>query len=93
MKTYEVMYILKPCDDDNVKKVVAKVAKTITSNGGVVVKSDIWGEKRLAYTINDCEKGIYILDTFNMDEERVKELVRVMDISEDIIRYMIISKH
>lgn len=93
MKAYEVMYILKPCDDEKVKEIVAKVAKTITANGGVILKSDVWGEKRLAYTINDYDKGIYVLDTFNMDEEHVKELVRVMNIAEEIIRYMIISKH
>lgn len=93
MKAYEVMYILKPCDDDKVKEIVAKVANTITANGGVIVKSDVWGEKRLAYSIKDCVKGIYVLDTFKMDEERVKELVRIMDITEDIIRYMIVSKY
>ena len=43
MKSYEMMYILKPYDDDFANQYVEWVIKLISSNGGVVVKNEVWG--------------------------------------------------
>ena len=56
MKLYEMMYILKPYYDDFVNQYVERVIKLISSNGGVVVKNEVWGYRMLAYPIKKMIK-------------------------------------
>ena len=48
MKAYEVMYIVKPVEEEAFEAVVAKFENLINNNGGNVEKTDRWGKKRLA---------------------------------------------
>jgi len=91
-KQYEIMYIVKPTDDETVQNITDKFNAIINSNGGNVEKTDIWGKKHLAYEIQDLTEGIYVLVTFEAVPACVKELDRVMRITDEIIRHMIISK-
>ena len=92
MKSYEMMYILKPCDDDFVNQSVERVIKLISSNGGVVVKNEVWGYRMLAYPIKNYDQGIYVFIYFNIDENMLKEIARVLKNTESIIRYMIVER-
>ena len=85
MNAYEVMYIVKPVEDEACEAVVAKFEKLITAN-------DRWGKRRLAYEIQDLNEGIYVLVTFQADAAAVKELDRVMKITDEVLRHMIIRK-
>lgn len=91
-KYFEIMYIVKPIEEDAFKAVVAKFDKLITTNGGNVEKTDCWGKKRLAYEIQNLNEGLYVLVTFRADATTVKELDRVMRITDEVLRHMIISK-
>lgn len=50
------------------------------------------GQKRLAYEIQDFAEGEYVLLTFKASKTAVKELDRVMRITEEVLRHMIIKK-
>ena len=91
-KYYEIMYIVKPIEEDAFKEVVAKFDKLITENGGKVEKTDCWGKRRLAYEIQDLKEGLYVLVTFQAEAAAVRELDRVMKITDEVLRHMIISK-
>ncbi len=92
MKAYEVMYIVKPVEEEAFEAVVAKFEKLITDNGGTVEKTDRWGKKRLAYEIQKLTEGIYVLVTFSAEPAAVKELDRVLKITDEILRHMIVRK-
>ena len=92
MKHYEIMFIVKPGDEQLVITYVDKFTKLITDNNGVVNKADIWGEKALAYDLNGYKRGSYVLMTFHATPACIKEVDRVMRITDDVIRHMIISK-
>lgn len=92
MNTYEVMYIVKPIDEEAFEACVKKFDALIANNGGTVEKTDRWGKKRLAYEIQDFVEGLYVLTTFQATGATVKELDRVMKISDDILRHMIVRK-
>lgn len=92
MKAFEVMYIVKPIEEPAFEAVVAKFEKLITDNGGKVEKTDRWGKKRLAYEIQELDEGLYVLVTFQAENEAVKELDRVMKITDEVLRHMIIRK-
>ena len=48
MRDFEVMFILKPEDDEVINPIVDKYEELITKNGGKVEHTDKWGKKRLA---------------------------------------------
>mgnify|MGYP003553760643 FL=1 len=92
MKSYEIMYIVKPYEDEKFEAVVEKFNTLITNNGGVIEKTDRWGKKRLAYEMQGLDEGLYVLVTFIAEPAAVKELDRVMKITDEILRHMIIRK-
>ena len=92
VKEYEIMYIVKPVDNDVYEAVIKKYDDLINNNNGDVVKTERWGKKRLAYEIQDFCEGLYVLTTFAATPACVKELDRVMRIDDNVLRHMIISK-
>jgi len=86
------MYIVKPIEEEAFEAVVKKFDDLLAANGATVEKTDKWGKKRLAYPIQDLNDGIYVLVTFKADAKAVKELDRVMKITDEILRHMIIKK-
>lgn len=90
MAKYEMLYILSTKLEDEAKDaVIAKIEGIVTSNGGTVEKTDKWGVKKLAYSINYENDGYYVLMTFECETKLVAELTRVSGITEGMIRYMI----
>ena len=47
---------------------------------------DVWGKKRLAYPINKKEEGIYAVVTLECEADTVKELDRVLNLNENVVR-------
>lgn len=92
MRDFEVMFILRPEEDEVVNPIIEKYKELITKNGGNVQSIDKWGKKRLAYTIDDFDTGYYVLITFSASNPCVREVDRIMKISDDVLRHMIISK-
>ena len=92
MRDFEVMFILKPEEDEVINPIINKYEELVTKNGGKVDRIDKWGKKRLAYTIEDLDTGYCVLITFSASNPCVKELDRIMKISDDVLRHMIISK-
>jgi len=90
MRKYEVMYIIRPdVEQENVQAIVDKF-NGIISNGGEVTKSDVIGKRRLAYEINKLRDGYFVLVHFNATTEVVNELDRIMKITDEVIRSLIV---
>ena len=93
MRNYEMMYVIKPdLDEEKTTAVVEKFSALITNNGGEISSVDKWGKRRLAYEIQDYREGIYILVNFKGEAGTAHELDRVMKITDEILRFMILSK-
>ncbi|MDD2585075.1 MAG: 30S ribosomal protein S6 [Syntrophomonadaceae bacterium] len=94
MRTYEILFILKP---DLAEEVFAetkeRLQKIIADFGGEFInEADGWGKKRLAYSIEDYMEGIYSLWNFKGQPETVAELDRVIKLSDKFLRHMIIRQ-
>ena len=94
MRDYEMMYIIKPdVPEETIAEIKDKLHKIIDDFGGVFTQeAPGWGKKRMAYRIQDYQEGIYVLWYFQGKPETVKELDRVIRISEHIMRHIIIRK-
>ncbi|TMV47984.1 30S ribosomal protein S6 [Paenibacillus mesophilus] len=91
MRKYEVMYIIRSDIEQEAVQATIEKFQGIINNGGEITKHDVMGKRRLAYEINKFRDGIYVLVHFNAGSEVITELDRVMKISDEIIRYLIVK--
>lgn len=77
-------------DHDALPKVVEEM---ITSEGGEVVVSRLWEERRLAYPINNQRKGTYWLMYFRSDSQKITELNRKCALNESLLRHLVLKIH
>jgi small subunit ribosomal protein S6 len=91
MRKYEIMYIIRTDIEEEVVQSTIEKFQSIINNGGEITKNNVMGKRKLAYEINKFRDGIYVLVHFNSTPAVVAELDRVMKISDEIIRYMIVK--
>ncbi|NLK12850.1 MAG: 30S ribosomal protein S6 [Candidatus Phytoplasma sp.] len=93
MKKYEVMYIVRPTlDEEQVKKIVSDINNVFTSNGANIVELKELGLKDLAYEIQKHRKGYYVWLLVEANNDAVSEFNRVVGITEDIIRFIVVKE-
>ena len=92
MRKYELVFIIKPMEEEATQAVVAKFEAMVANNGGTMEKIDRWGKRRLAYLVKDFADGYYCIFHFTGKPETVAELNRVMKITDDILRHMIVKE-
>ena len=93
MANYEVLYILSPSiSDEERDATIEKFKSYIESNGGQIAGIDKWGLKQLAYPIKFKKEGHYVLMTYNAPAEASIAMGKLMLITENILRHIIIKK-
>ena len=92
MRNYESVVIFRPDIDEERKAASLDKFKAIIEADGEIVSVDEWGLKKLAYEIMKFKDGFYYLITFKSSSELPKELERNFRISDDVIRFMVVSK-
>lgn len=91
MRKYELMYIIRTdLEQEAVDATVEKI-QAIINNGGEIESHEVLGKRRLAYEINKYRDGIYVLVKFNATPEIVAELDRVIRITDEVIRHLIVN--
>lgn len=90
MKNYELVYVVRPNAEDEVKEAVLNKVQEVISANGEVEKVDAWGNRKLAYQIAKFSEGFYVLVNFKASADLPKELDRNLKINENVIRHMIV---
>ena len=90
---YETVFIVdSSMGEEKVSAVVEKFKNLIAENG-TVEKVDDWGNRKLAYPINDLLEGHYTLINFESSSDFPAELDRVYNITDGVIRSLIIARN
>ena len=93
MNKYEIMFIVRPDVDEEVRKnTVTALEKTLTDNKSTITLSKELGQKEFAYEIKKMKSGYYYL--YNMEtssNEATKEFDRVAGIDENVVRHLILK--
>ena len=88
-RLYEVMFIVRPdAAEEDVDKLIAGFATTVTSGGGVVKSTEKMGRRKLAYLVRKFNDGNYILMTIEAMGPVVAELERRLRVSEPVIKFI-----
>ncbi|QUB97220.1 30S ribosomal protein S6 [Leptotrichia sp. oral taxon 221] len=92
MKNYEIMFILSTQLTDEEKQAKVKfVEETLVKSEAAEIKTEVWGERKLAYPIKKKENGYYVLTTFQIDGIKLAEVEARLNIEESILKYMIVK--
>ncbi|MEW5829012.1 MAG: 30S ribosomal protein S6 [Chloroflexota bacterium] len=90
MRKYELVCIVHPdLDETAFNGAVEKVKGWISDFGGSIDKVDIWGRRKLAYSIGKQREGNYVLLHAQLDPASLNELDRNLRFHEPVIRFMI----
>jgi len=71
-------------------EVSSQVAGIVEQFGGEVLLSRVWDERKLAYPIKGQRRGTYWLAYFRIDPTTVKDLTRQFQLSDSILRFLIL---
>ena len=91
MNKYEVMFIVKPAEEEATNAFIEKVEALIARVGGTVEKVDRWGKRRLAYAVKKFTDGFYVLINFEAAPAEIKEIDRVLKINDEVLRHLIVK--
>ena len=93
MRDYEVLYIVRAdLDDDKVQEIVKRVNTLIEKAGGSLERTNIWGKRKLAYEVKHQKEGSYILQDFQIGQDRIPELEAALKITEEVLRHLVVRK-
>lgn len=89
MRHYEMLALIN-AELEDPKEETEKIEAVVRNLGGEIVKTDVWGKKRLAYPIQKKSEGFYALFDFNLDPAQTFELKRVLGLRGNIYRQLIV---
>lgn len=93
MREYELVIIVHPdLEETALNEAITKVQGWITDAGGQVIKTDLWGKRRLAYPIRKQTQGHYVLMNISMEPKFGLELERNLRFFEPVIRFLVTAK-
>ncbi len=92
MRKYEAVFIFLPNLEEEKRTNLLDRLKGIIEKDGSITNIDEWGNRKLAYLIDDIGEGYYVLINFEAEPEVIQELNRVTKISDSIMRHMIIRE-
>ncbi len=91
-RTYECMLLI---DNEAVRSgwrgLKESIANLFTKHKGKTLTARRWDERRLAYPIRQRRRGTYLLSYVELDPAAIADLRRELDITETVLRYLILS--
>ena len=91
MRTYEALYIVRPdIEDDDIQTIANEVETLVSDNGGTIVRSEIWGKRRLAYEVKKFNEGSYVLLRFTSEPDFLARLEGYFRLAEPVIRFLVV---
>ena len=89
---YETIIIINSNLDEAATKATIEKFTTLIAANGTVESTEEWGKKKLAYPIKKQNEGYYVLVNFASNPEFIDELERVYNITDEVIKHIVVKK-
>lgn len=89
---YELMAVYSLSKGEEAVTELVEKFKTLIEKEASNVEVDDWGKRKLAYPINDETEAYYVVYTFTSAPELPKEVTRVLNITDGVLRSLITVK-
>jgi len=92
VRDYEAVYIFEPTLEEGqiTEKLERYHALVAGDGGGEITAVDVWGNRPLAYPIDDVASGVYVVSHFTTSPERLPEFERILKLDEELMRYLVV---
>ena len=92
MKKYDGLYIFAgQAKDDVLESQITKAVAEVTRLGGNIIAQEVLGKRAFARPMGKRESGVYVQVRFELDPEKVRELVNRYRIVEEVFRVQILA--
>lgn len=88
---YEAVVIFSVKNGEEKIPALVEKFKALIEANGTLDSVDEWGKRKLAYPINYENEGYYVLYTFEAEPEFPAEFERIISITDDAVRTMVIK--
>ena len=92
LKNYEIVMVFSVANGDQQVEVLKEKFTELIKKNGTLGEVETWGKRRLAYPINYEKEGYYMVIDFASDEKFPAELDRVINITDGVLRSLIVAK-
>lgn len=93
MRQYETTFLISPnVPEEETEKIILQMADIVSQKKGKMIKQDIWGKRKLAYTIQKFEEAVYVFFHYEGEADIPTELERRFKQTESVIRYLTVRK-
>lgn len=92
LRNYEAVYIFdSSIDEEKINAKLERYHALVTGDtGGEIAAVDHWGNRPLAYAIEDRDNGYYVVAHFSTAAEALPEYERILRLDEELLRYLIV---
>ena len=92
MREYELVLVANSdLDETALNDLITKVKNWISDGNGEVSKVDLWGKRKLAYSIRKQKEGQYVLFRTQMEPTFGATLERNIRFLEPVMRFLLTS--
>ncbi|MBS3764384.1 MAG: 30S ribosomal protein S6 [Candidatus Brocadiia bacterium] len=89
---YEAMFLADAAKGGSeLPALIRHISGLLTREEATIERIEKWAERKLAYRIKRVDRGIYVLVYFRADPARVEPLRRAINLSEEILRVLILK--
>ena len=92
INNYETIFVIDASLPEEQITAISDKFKAMIEANGTVESVDVWGKRRLAYAIDYKTEGYYVLINFASQAEFVAELEIVYNITDGLLRTIVIRK-
>ena len=92
MRHYEIVFLVHPDQSEQVPAMVEKYQGMVTEAGGQVHRSEDWGRRQLAHSIQKLHKAHYLLLNIECERETLDELIGAFRFSDAVLRHLVIRR-
>lgn len=92
LRNYEIVMVYSLSKGEEAVNALKTKFTDLISKNGTLGEVEDWGKRKLAYPINYEADGHYVLINFTCEEDFPAELDRVINITDGVLRSLIIAK-
>ena len=92
MRHYEIVFLVHPDQSEQVPGMIERYTSTVTSSGGTIHRTEDWGRRQLAYSINKIHKAHYVLMNIECSDEALDELTTNFRYNDAVLRNLVIKQ-
>ncbi|WP_154223212.1 30S ribosomal protein S6 [Marinicella rhabdoformis] len=92
MRHYEIIMLVHPDQSEQLPAMIERYSGMVTTGGGTVHRSEDWGRRQLAYSIERLHKAHYYLLNIECGQEVIDEIVDAFRFNDAILRHMVMAK-